>query len=41
MTKQVAANDSTHIGNHANVLTQVSAITNFITDLNNQNETMS
>lgn len=36
--KQVAANDSTHLGNHANVLTQVSeAITNFITDLNNQN----
>jgi uncharacterized protein (DUF1501 family) len=36
--KQVAANDSTHLGNHANVLTQVSeAITNFIMDLNNQN----
>jgi uncharacterized protein (DUF1501 family) len=37
--KTVAANDKyTHIGNHANVLTQVSeAITNFITDLNNQN----
>lgn len=35
---QVAANDTTHIGNHANVLTQISeAITTFITDLNNQN----
>jgi uncharacterized protein (DUF1501 family) len=36
--KQVAASDTTHIGNHANVLAQVSeAVTTFITDLNNQN----
>lgn len=36
--KQVAANDTTHIGSHANVLAQVSdAINNFITDLKNQN----
>lgn len=36
--KQVAASDTTHLGNHANLLTQISeAINTFITDLNNQN----
>ncbi|WP_348810398.1 DUF1501 domain-containing protein [Flavobacterium maritimum] len=36
--KQVAANDTTHLGNHASLLTQISeAISTFITDLNNQN----
>ena len=35
---QVAANNTTHLGNHANLLTQISeAITTFIMDLNNQN----
>jgi len=35
---QVAANTSTHLGNHADLLTQLSdAVTSFITDLNNQN----
>ncbi|SHN07109.1 DUF1501 domain-containing protein [Flavobacterium xinjiangense] len=35
---QVAANNTAHLGNHANLLTQISeAITTFITDLNNQN----
>lgn len=35
---QVAANNTTHLGNHASLLTQVSdAINTFITDLNNQN----
>jgi uncharacterized protein (DUF1501 family) len=35
---QVASNTTTHTGNHAVLLTQVSeAVTNFITDLNNQN----
>lgn len=35
---QVAANNTTHLGNHANLLTQISdAINTFITDLNNQN----
>lgn len=35
---QVASNTSTHLGTHANLLTQVSeAIKAFITDLNNQN----
>lgn len=35
---QVASNTTTHLGNHANLLTQVSeAIKAFITDLNNQN----
>ncbi|KIA85355.1 hypothetical protein OA85_13300 [Flavobacterium sp. AED] len=35
---QVAANNTTHLGNHANLLTQISeAISTFITDLNNQN----
>jgi hypothetical protein len=35
---QVAANNTTHLGNHANLLTQISeAITTFITDLSNQN----
>lgn len=35
--KQVAASDTTHLGNHANVLTQISeAIAAFISDLNNQ-----
>lgn len=35
---QVAANDATHLGNHATLLTQISeAIKTFITDLNNQN----
>lgn len=35
---QVAANNTTHLGNHANLLTQISeAINSFITDLNNQN----
>ena len=35
---QVASNTTTHLGNHANLLTQVSeAINCFITDLNNQN----
>ena len=36
--KQVAANNTTHLGNHATLLTQISeAINSFITDLNNQN----
>lgn len=36
---QVAANNTTHLGNHANLLTQISdAINTFITDLNNQNK---
>jgi uncharacterized protein (DUF1501 family) len=35
---QVAANNTTHLGNHANLLTQISeAINTFIMDLNNQN----
>ena len=35
---QVASNTTSHTGNHADLLTQVSeAVTNFITDLNNQN----
>ena len=35
---QVASNSTTHLGSHADLLTQVSeAVTNFITDLNNQN----
>jgi uncharacterized protein (DUF1501 family) len=35
---QVAANNTTHLGAHANLLTQISeAINTFITDLNNQN----
>ncbi|MFE3868493.1 DUF1501 domain-containing protein [Flavobacterium sp. LS2P90] len=35
---QVAANNTTHLGNHATLLTQISeAINTFITDLNNQN----
>ena len=35
---QVAANNTTHLGNHANLLTQISeAINAFIMDLNNQN----
>ncbi len=35
---QVASNTTTHTGSHADLLTQVSeAVTNFITDLNNQN----
>lgn len=35
---QVASNTTTHLGNHANLLTQVAeAIKAFITDLNNQN----
>jgi uncharacterized protein (DUF1501 family) len=35
---QVAANNTTHLGNHANLLNQISeAITTFIMDLNNQN----
>lgn len=35
---QVASNTTAHLGNHASLLTQVSeAVTNFITDLNNQN----
>ncbi|MDN3676466.1 DUF1501 domain-containing protein [Flavobacterium paronense] len=35
---QVASNTTTHLGSHADLLTQVSeAVTNFITDLNNQN----
>jgi uncharacterized protein (DUF1501 family) len=35
---QVASNTTTHLGTHANLLTQVSeAINSFITDLNNQN----
>jgi uncharacterized protein (DUF1501 family) len=35
---QVASNTTTHLGTHANLLTQVSeAIKSFITDLNNQN----
>lgn len=35
---QVASNTTSHTGNHANLLTQVSeAVANFITDLNNQN----
>jgi uncharacterized protein (DUF1501 family) len=36
---QVAANNTTHLGNHATLLTQISeAINTFITDLNNQNK---
>jgi len=36
--KQVAASDTTHLGNHAKLLSQISeAINTFITDLNNQN----
>jgi uncharacterized protein (DUF1501 family) len=36
---QVAANNTTHLGNHASLLTQISeAISTFITDLNNQNK---
>lgn len=35
---QVASNTSSHLGTHANLLTQLSeAVNNFITDLNNQN----
>ena len=35
---QVASNTTSHTGNHADLLTQVSeAVANFITDLNNQN----
>lgn len=35
---QVAANNTTHLGSHATLLTQISeAINSFITDLNNQN----
>ena len=35
---QVASNSTAHLGSHADLLTQVSeAVTNFITDLNNQN----
>jgi uncharacterized protein (DUF1501 family) len=35
---QVAANTTTHLGNHANLMTQISeAINAFITDLNSQN----
>ena len=35
---QVASNTTTHLGDHANLMTQLSeAVTNFITDLNNQN----
>lgn len=36
---QVAASTTTHLGNHANLMTQISeAIKTFITDLNNQNK---
>ena len=36
---QVAANTTTHLGNHANLLTQISdAISTFISDLNSQNK---
>jgi uncharacterized protein (DUF1501 family) len=35
---QVASNSTSHLGTHADLLTEVSeAVTNFITDLNNQN----